>query len=230
MADLFDGDSAGRIAREKRAVANVIPFGKYKGQPIEAMAADAGYMEWLASQSWFRDKYENIYTLIINNFAEPSETPAHNVLQVLFLDNGLAARAVECAENKMEWKFVWPGAIDLRITERKVSRVSFEVSAVDVLIKTDIVVCARFRDYNWPRQSGYQEITETFNESLSYAVEIKPSVGDDYPVVLRQIRNNLVKARNILFLEQYTGTGATRDQFVEIFRRSGIAVVFRSEV
>lgn len=64
----------------------VVPFGKYKGQPLEAMAADQQYLEWLMGQSWFRDRYQNIYTLIVNNFTEPSETPEHNALQAMFLN------------------------------------------------------------------------------------------------------------------------------------------------
>jgi hypothetical protein len=27
----------------------IIPFGKYKGQPDEALVADRGYLEWLAA-------------------------------------------------------------------------------------------------------------------------------------------------------------------------------------
>jgi hypothetical protein len=65
----------------------IVTFGKYKGQPVEALAADRQYFEWLSGQAWFRERYQNIYTLIVNNFAEPNETPEHNRLQVRFLDD-----------------------------------------------------------------------------------------------------------------------------------------------
>jgi hypothetical protein len=65
----------------------IVPFGKYKGQPLEALANDRSYLDWLTAQDWFRERYANIYTLIVNNFAEPSETPDHNALQVLFLND-----------------------------------------------------------------------------------------------------------------------------------------------
>ena len=39
----------------------VVLFGKYKGQPVEVMAADTDYCEWLAAQPWFSAKYRNIY-------------------------------------------------------------------------------------------------------------------------------------------------------------------------
>ena len=75
----------------------IVPFGKYKGRPVEALAADRSYTDWLTAQPWFRDRYQGIYTLIINNFTEPSETPEHNAFQVLFLDDEFCLRCVDCA-------------------------------------------------------------------------------------------------------------------------------------
>ena len=48
----------------------IVPFGKYKGQPVEVLAQDRPYLDWLTAQDWFRQRYEGIYTLIVNNFAE----------------------------------------------------------------------------------------------------------------------------------------------------------------
>jgi len=36
--------------------ADVVPFGKYRGQPLAVMMADQQYCEWLASQGWFAEK------------------------------------------------------------------------------------------------------------------------------------------------------------------------------
>jgi len=58
-------------------MSELIPFGKYKGQPVEVMAQDKQYAEWLTAQPWFRDKFAGLYTVIINKFQEPSETPEH---------------------------------------------------------------------------------------------------------------------------------------------------------
>jgi hypothetical protein len=35
----------------------IIPFGKYKGQPIEALAGDPQYVAWLLQQDWFRVRF-----------------------------------------------------------------------------------------------------------------------------------------------------------------------------
>lgn len=66
----------------------LVPFGKYKGQPVYVMQNDTQYCDWLATQDWFRERYANVYNqVIINNFTEPTETPEHNRLQMLFLDD-----------------------------------------------------------------------------------------------------------------------------------------------
>ena len=71
----------------------LVPFGKYKGQPVSVMQNDTQYCEWLSTQDWFRDRYANVYNqVIVNNFTEPTETPEHNRLQMLFLDNEFVKR------------------------------------------------------------------------------------------------------------------------------------------
>lgn len=174
---------------------NVVPFGKYKDQPVEAMAADRDYMDWLLAQPWFKDKYQNIYTLIINNFTEPSETPEHNALQALFLDDAFVKKVIAVHHTGVVYDSVWVRSLR-RLT------VSFEKKGADVHID----LCG-----------------------VGFAVEIKPVVGDDYPAVLRQIRNTSCPGYPILFLERYTGCGVTKDQFVEVFNKSGVSVVFREE-
>jgi hypothetical protein len=47
--------------REALMPGEVVPLGKYKGQPVEVMASDTDYCEWLAAQPWFSAKYRNIY-------------------------------------------------------------------------------------------------------------------------------------------------------------------------
>jgi hypothetical protein len=180
---------------------NVVPFGKYKGQPVEAMAADRAYMDWLLAQPWFKDQHKNIYTLIINNFAEPSETPEHNALQALFLDDVFVKRVLAVHHSGAIYEGVWNHRRDFKSLPVEFW-VSFERQGADVYV----------------RAAG-----------VGFNVEIKPSVGDDYPAVLRQIRNIAGNGRCILFLEHYNGVGATKLQFVELFNRSGVKVVFRDD-
>jgi hypothetical protein len=65
----------------------LIPFGKYKDQPIEHIQTiDRPYLEWLLKQAWFRDRFPQQHQIVINYGGEPSETPEHNRLQARLLD------------------------------------------------------------------------------------------------------------------------------------------------
>jgi len=46
------------------------PFGKYKGQPIDDLLEDRDYCDWLCDQSWFEDKYSDLYMMIAEYEAE----------------------------------------------------------------------------------------------------------------------------------------------------------------
>lgn len=74
------------------AKADVIPFGKYKGQPVEVLKQDPDYCEWLLAQDWVRQRFAPLCTVIVNHFGAPEETPEHNALQSLFAEDAFAKR------------------------------------------------------------------------------------------------------------------------------------------
>lgn len=83
-------------------------------------------------------------------------------------------------------------------------------------------------EWSIPEQSYVwtHEWPSTYEEFI-FCVEIKPSIGDDYPAVLRQIKRNKT---NYLFIRSYTGIGATKEQFVKFFDSQGVKVVFETDV
>ena len=101
----------------------------------------------------------------------------------------------------------------------------FEIDGVDVklLIRGNSAYSCimRTKTQRW----DYYENNLNFTQILR--VEIKPSVGDDYPAVLRQMR---VNQSNVLLVDNYTGVGATREQFIKTFAAANIAVVFLEAV
>lgn len=190
----------------------IVPFGKYKGQPVEAMAADKQYLDWLTAQPWFREKFQNIYTLVVNNLQEPTETPEHNKLQALFLDDAFRRRFLTKIHGD-------------RVTAEGDSFAQFESEGFDVRVFLEL------------KKGSCPECH----------VEIKPSIGDDYPAVLRQINRARTSTRQLahswkpvyetvyaqhpaLFIEKYTGVGATEEQFIQIFESAGIHVIFLDEM
>ena len=67
----------------------IVPFGKYKGEPITSLLNDTKYLEWCKDQAWFQ-KFPIVYNICVNQALtttnEGSKTPEHNKLQNLFLD------------------------------------------------------------------------------------------------------------------------------------------------
>jgi uncharacterized protein (DUF3820 family) len=256
---------------------NVVPFGKYKGRLVEELLVDdPNYLEWLAGQDWFRAKYVTLHQVIINRGGEPEETPDHNALQVLFLDDDeclkflrtvepdcdakiaaalnnernhnlkLIAEKIEYDEQGLRnlnealqrrpdeaewWQKQQRETIERTAEELSVIRIAqkqfrppiemefhinrkFEEGGVDVCLSID----ARSPAHEIAKElSGLVFRSGPYDRYLhevsvrvgTFRIEIKPSVGDDYPAVLRQMR---ASRSDVLFLERYTGTGATREQ------------------
>jgi hypothetical protein len=200
------------VTKQEVAMAGeIVPFGKYKGQPVEIMAQDRQYVDWLTAQPWFREKFQPVYNILVQNFQEPAETPDHNALQARFLDQSFRDKV---------FRMLNPGLIGA-------CSAKFEVEGFDVHLSA-----------SWHR--GGDE----------FYLELKPTVADDYPAVLRQIKSARDRFRPVadewvrpsqqilenphrkavLFLEEYQGAGATVEQFIEIFESSGIKVIFLDEV
>jgi uncharacterized protein (DUF3820 family) len=195
-----------------------IPFGKYRGHTIEdVLIIDPKYLEWLSLQDWFRTQHVHLHQVIING-AQSEETPEHNKLQVLFHDDDFCLRVINAAGFECD-----------RISWR-----DFELAGIDVVLGFEFKVKNAFE----ATKEGdiIDESAEVYYGEEIAGIEIKPSVGDDYPAVLRQmraasVRFNLTNYRRryfnqILCLVSYTGIGATRQQFVATFKAAGIAVVF----
>lgn len=236
---------------DKPRPGQIVPFGKYKGQPLEVMATDRNYVEWLTAQPWFRERFQPLYTVIVNQFQEPSETPEHNALQVLFLEPRYRLAFIETASPGASRRHLeWLG----RKREQKISeartKLDFERKCLASSEEMDAIlpdqprwVVARIqlaeRDLEQAEVAAaptLPDVSVTFERggvdvSITglgeFAIEIKPSVADDYPAVLRQMRANGSK---YLFLERYDGRGATEAQFVATFESAGIKVVFRRDV
>ena len=62
----------------------IIPFGKYKGEPVEVLASDKKYKEWLMRQTWFKDEHNELYTIVRNNFRKGFDSLEFNKIKGLF--------------------------------------------------------------------------------------------------------------------------------------------------
>lgn len=99
----------------------LVPFGKYKGQPLEVLLGDTQYMSWLSEQPWVKERFPTVQTLIINNFGEPNDTPEHNEMQNSFfnqeyLQEFVQRKIVRVLANKI------PELIDRTITRYELEK------------------------------------------------------------------------------------------------------------
>jgi hypothetical protein len=200
-------------------MSDIVPFGKYKGQPLEAMAADQQYVDWLLQQAWFRDKFTSLYTVIVNNFQEPTETPEHNRMQAKFLNHACCMRLARKVEAIREQSSGIELAIGpLHFVDMTIWNLKFEDKGADFSF-----------DCYGPKKTKMDNLGRNYDDYsfiLSYRVECKPTLSDDFPAVLRQV--TYAKC-NVLVIGEYTGKGATLEQVKAMFSYSGITVVLDDE-
>lgn len=202
-------------------MSGIVPFGKYKNQPVEVLAKDEGYCEWLIGQGWVAERYPALHTLIINHFGEPTETPEHNALQLRFLDAGLCRKVTMCVVLfQADWQ-KWGGGRWVHTLVKACKPATFERQGIDAQWMAHIWVAE-------PRQTPVGiESTEWTYFDRRIAVECKPSLGDDYPAVLRTAHATHCDA---VVVERYSFVGGTREQVHQLFSASGVLLLQMHEL
>jgi hypothetical protein len=226
---------------------SLIPFGKKKGLPADDLLNDPKYLNWLQANAaeYTRQKYPDFYPVLMNSGRRATETPEHNRLQVLFLDE--AYQQSFCRVAKPGWEDrIWSEfvaevtcAAQAASPERKdalnqlpalcwldtSSRAVFEIKGIDVGIRMNVSIgCPEKLE---PAVQSLPYALRCPGNSEAFSLEIKRDVGDEYPTVLRQM---LALKTRYLFLESYSGIGATTEQFIDIFHSSGKIVVWKDDV
>lgn len=183
----------------------IVPFGKYKGKPVTEMMSDKGYIDWLKQQPWFVNQKNQIYNIVVNQQINPSQskTPEHNRLQNLFLSknnllqfykytytNIIKEKYSKCVFGCMERGFSSP------------PKAEFEGC-----FNWDVVLDGGYMEWNKHKQNCDHEEDMACNKSCYYEndddsydicsiyIEIKPSIGDDYPNVLRKMKTQIELTR-----------------------------------
>ena len=233
----------------------IVPFGKYKGQPLEALIQDESYAKWLTSQDWFQEKFGKIYTLIINNFnVEQTETPEHNEIQVKFLQSDYRLKLAysiygdslfQFNQKHFESNFLYFKEYVKSKSESKkeLYKIITSLDGKELLQISDVVFEKKGVDVTYTIKYGYGGIgiSDRFYYSvkedidslwkclteIKLRVEIKPTIGDDFPQVLRQTKATY---SNILLLREYHGVGASYEEFKQFFETQGIKVITQSHL
>lgn len=149
----------------------LVPFGKYKGQPITTLLNDTKYLEWCKQQEWFKH-FPIVYNICVNQTIttnnENSKTPEHNKLQNLFLDE----------ENQMKLLNILLGINPGEIFKKHFETLLLDEDFINYFGKIEIPQINRslkeskivFEDkYNWDfilYYSDYQEFVFKPNEVI----------------------------------------------------------------
>lgn len=235
----------------------IVPFGKYKGKPVEALLQDPSYVNWFVGNDDVKQKYKDIYAVIINNFnTQTLDTPEHNQMQIRFLSEAHSLKLAFLVSNKVLFQYDnkhfchhAPQFIN-DLKERNINPAEFlqqfqKNKGINLLRLTKIdCETKEGLDVKYDVSYGYgsilsqpeylfHRVDDLFNKfwdkktHLSIRVELKPSIGDDFPSVLRQMK---ASKANILLIREYTGAGVTFDEFVKFFASQGMKVFTEEEV
>jgi hypothetical protein len=198
-----------------------MPVGKYKGQDLDVvMASDPGYIEWISGEEWFRQQYTQVYKIIVNGDSDLQESPEHNALQARFLDEevrmALASHLLpevtdtETLIPKAESAFL--ASINFQGYDReytkKFPKFSFGKQSVEVYDPTfeyrGVDVCFGAGGYVEVFKRGRNPRMTIAADRRFLFVELKPTLGDQYPAVLRQILG--AKSRVFRDYDDYRGS------------------------
>jgi Putative quorum-sensing-regulated virulence factor len=195
-----------------------MPFGQYKHMTIaEMLKHDPDYAAWLYENGWVREKFKRLYATLHEAMLEGTATPDHNALQTLFLDPGYREAFI---------LHTCPGLIYDAVGAMKPGAGGFRLESV-VKFESNSVALNADVEIRWRCAMGDPELTILHGRQ---DVEVKPTVGDDYPCILRRMAPPSGVGADYLFVDQYTGKGATEEQFVRIFQLSGKIVVWKRDV
>jgi len=225
---------------------DLVPFGKYKGQPLEVIATDRGYCDWLLAQAWFVQRYPQLHTLVINNFGEPSETPEHNALQLRLLDDRFRAQCTERIfqffHPQRQWQHTVIADTGAMALQTPVFTLEgppvFEVGGIDVL--WEVQAWRILHTTEPPRQT--QTLPDTHQSIwecaawLSMTLECKPCIGDEFPAILRFVKRLTRSDRQGRPYLRTVLAGAVQSQTVSVpamkqfFATSGVLLLLVEEV
>ena len=204
----------------------IVNFGKYKGKCVTELLSDSDYIEWLKQQSWL-EKHKNIYNIIINQNLSSntnSKTPEHNKLQNKFLNEDNQKILIN----------------HFKLEKYKIAKIIFEDKFNwDFCLYIDV-------------KTGTGYFSGDFELNV-YCCELKPTLSDDYPSVLRKMKNqiqlmkinnemyyhcidlfnkdyNSDKTKYILLIKSFTSESTSIEELKKIFKQSNIDVIFTYEL
>ena len=187
-----------------------VDFGKHKALTFQQLATDQKkYVNWLFSQTWFNYRYPELYEYLklVGLGLENSKSPVHHRKEDI--DDAKKLQKVQ-THNELQVRFTDSEQL-LDLVQRVLGADSGEVYTVRSVTfehwcGADIEVLVT---QTTPVPGMLMNSSTLVNHTLLF--ELKPSVSDDYPDVLRQIRGQLYS--HGIFRKQ---TGVLDDKITQV--------------
>jgi hypothetical protein len=120
---------------------DIVPFGKYRDQPVEAMLADQNYVQWVMSQpglvTMIQGRYPALFNIITVGSPTTEDTPEHNKLQAMFLSKSFQDAFIERAIGKSPYAISAELAQEVNDAAAKRLKASIELAQRDVAISLE---------------------------------------------------------------------------------------------
>lgn len=137
--------------------ANVVPFGKYRGQPVEALLADQNYVTWIMGQpgivQMLQAKHPTLFNIITIGAPQSDDTPEHNRIQARFTDRAFQLAFIEAATGETPMRLAERFAEEANAEAATLLKQAHESAVAAVKsVKGDIEI---LRNPHPPRDDGY---------------------------------------------------------------------------
>lgn len=187
---------------------NKINFGKYKDRDVSFLLQDKKYIDWLLLQPWFEKTYPDLHKVVMKTLSPNRDCPTPE-------------------HNRIQNQF-----LDQNFCLNFYQKVTgMRVNDVKVIFEApnnwDVMITPN---------SSSSDLKKKKEPTLY--IEIKTSISDEYPCVLRKMKNQirtsqtvLTNSAYILFIKNFNATSATREQLRQIFGQEyDIQVVIADEL
>jgi hypothetical protein len=192
---------------------HIVGFGKYKDRDLHFLLQDKKYVDWLVLQPWFEKTYPELYKIVVKTLSPNRDcpTPEHNRIQNMFLKTDFC----------------------LHFYKKVTGLIVNDIKAIfEAQHNWDVILTPICDD----RLCGNNVLKRKTYPTVY--IEIKTSVSDEYPCILRkmktQIRSSqtvLTQSAYVLFIRDFTSVSASREQLRQIFGQEfDIKVVIADEV
>ena len=126
----------------------IVPFGKYKGQPIEVMMRDPGYVAWSLNQPDLRTKYANFFTIVVAGGVPPDmPTPEHNRMQLLFRNPEMRVAAYRSIYGEQAFDAAFDSAVASWVLDQWKLKIMLAGDAAAIAVLDEEIVKRSLKPY-----------------------------------------------------------------------------------